>query len=82
MHRINAPRPKQKQRYPLGTRVGVREKHKGQWTMYKGEAIDYDPIEGNYKVEFEDGEWDMFTDDEMGHYVTTLFFKGYPVFFF
>lgn len=68
VQRINAPRPKQKQKYPLGTRVRVREKIKGKWVNFIGEAIDYDPIEGNYKVEFEDGEWDMFTDDEMGHY--------------
>ena len=58
---INTSQPKKKQRFRIGTRIRVKEKG----ATYIGKAINYDPHGGLYRIEFEDGEWDEFDDDEM-----------------
>ena len=62
--KMNQYRPKKKQRFPIGTRVRVKEKRK----TYIGKATKYDPYEGLYYVEFEDGEFEEFNDDEMAYF--------------
>ena len=61
---INRYRPKKKQRFPIGTRVRVREQRK----TFIGKATEYDPYTGLYYIEFEDGEFEEFDDDEMTHF--------------
>ena len=58
---INQSRARKKQRYPIGTRVRVKEKKQ----THIGTAVDYSAHTGLYYIEFEDGEFDEFNDDEM-----------------
>ena len=66
---INRYRPKKKQRFPIGTRVRVVEKKQGgrKQTLI-GKATRYDPDTGLYYVEFDDGEYEEFDDDEMRYF--------------
>jgi hypothetical protein len=65
---INRYQPKKKQRYPLGTRVRVEEKKNGKRTAFIGKATAYDQHTGLYHVEFEDGEYEEFDNDEMTYF--------------
>ena len=61
---INRYRPRKKQRFPLGTRIKVKEGRK----TFIGTAVEYSPHTGLYYVEFEDGEYEEFNHDEMMHF--------------
>jgi len=60
--RVRRKRSRKRQRHPIGTRVRVLEPNK---KAYIGKATEYDPYTGIYKVEFKDGEWEEFDDDEI-----------------
>ena len=68
---INRYRPRKKQRFPVGTRVCVKEKRQ----TYIGRAVEYDSHTGLYYIEFEDGEFEEFNDDEMEHFQLVKPFK-------
>ena len=68
---INRYRPRKKQRFPIGTRIRIREKNK----TYIGTAVEYDSHTGLYYVEFEDGEFEEFNDEEMTHFQLVKSYK-------
>lgn len=60
---------KEKQRYPIGTRVRVVKKKTGdRKETLIGKITEYDLATGLYHVEFKDGEWEEFDDDKMEYF--------------
>ena len=62
--RMNEYSPRKKQKYPLGTRIKIQEKQH----TYVGTATKYDPLTGMYYIEFEDGEYEEFDEEEMRNF--------------
>ena len=63
-NRINRYEPKKKQRFPLGTRVRIKEAR----GSFIGKATGYDPHTGLYHVVFDDGEYEEFDNAEMAYF--------------
>ena len=69
---INRHKVPTKQRYPIGTRVQVKEKRQ----TFTGEVTEYDPHTGLYYVEFTDGECDEFDEEEIAYFRINKPYKG------